>query len=112
MSRRILIDNNLSHKLTDSLKSLGFEAIHVKAVGLQEASDNEIWQYATANNYHILTKDSDFSYIVALRGFSPKVIQLDIGNKSTNAIAELLERNSATIFKFLDDSETGLLVLM
>ncbi len=105
-------DNNLSHKLVDRLKPMDVEAVHVKSFGLQEASDNEIWQYATPNNYHILTKDSDFSYIVALRGFSPKVIQLDIGNKSTKAIVDLLEQYSETVAKFLTDNETGLLVLM
>ena len=112
MSHKLVIDNNLSHRLADTLKRLGIEATHVKTFGLHEASDIDIWQYATANGLHILTKDSDFSYIVALRGFSPKVIQLDVGNCSTKAITALIEKHIDVIKRFLSDEESGLLVLM
>jgi predicted nuclease of predicted toxin-antitoxin system len=112
VSKRLLIDNNLSHRLGEELTSLGIEATHVKEIGLQNADDTEIWQYAAANGFHIISKDKDFNHIVTLRGFSPKVIHLDIGNCSTYDIANLLSKNIDVINKFLDDDLSGLLVLM
>mgnify|MGYP006293710801 FL=1 len=40
---KFLIDNALSPKLADLLTNDGFDAIHVRNIGLQHASDQEIF---------------------------------------------------------------------
>lgn len=45
-----------------------------------EWSDEEIWEYARANNLTIVTKDSDFSDKILLADPPPRVIHVKIGN--------------------------------
>ncbi|MDT3738558.1 MAG: DUF5615 family PIN-like protein [Candidatus Kapabacteria bacterium] len=44
------------------------------------AKDEEIWNYAKANNLTIITKDSDFSNRILLSEPPPKVIHFKFGN--------------------------------
>ena len=57
---KCLIDNQLPPLLARFLTSRGVEAIHVTEVGLAEARDREIWNYALEHNYVLVTKDDDF----------------------------------------------------
>ena len=57
---RLLFDQNLSPRLVQLLADIYAESIHVREVGLRDASDFEIWEYAKANGYAIVSKDSDF----------------------------------------------------
>jgi predicted nuclease of predicted toxin-antitoxin system len=59
----------------------------------------------------IVTKDSDFLELSLLYGAPPKVIWLRVGNAGTDAIAELLERNSARIESFAANDGEALLEL-
>jgi len=45
-----------------------------------EAKDNEIWNYAKAQNLTIITKDSDFSNRILLNEPPPKIIHIKLGN--------------------------------
>ena len=58
---KLLFDQNLSHRLPDRLADLFPESAHVRAAGLDRASDDQIWQYASSNVYCIVTQDSDFA---------------------------------------------------
>ena len=53
--------------------------IHMKDID-DSWSDDKIWDYAIENNLIIITKDSDFSNKVLLKGAPPKVIHLRFGN--------------------------------
>jgi len=57
---RLLIDENLSHKLCNKLSDIFPSSVHIKNIGLERGSDNEIWKYAQKNNYVIVSKDVDF----------------------------------------------------
>ena len=57
---KLLFDQNLSPHLPRRLADIYAESVHVRAVGLRDASDAEIWQYAKAEGYTIVSKDSDF----------------------------------------------------
>ncbi len=46
---RLLIDANLSPRVSAGLRSAGFDAIHVADVGLVTAADETILAYAAAN---------------------------------------------------------------
>jgi predicted nuclease of predicted toxin-antitoxin system len=53
--------------------------IHQKDIN-DEASDEEIWNYAKENGLIIITKDKDFSLMQLVLGIPPKVIQVKFGN--------------------------------
>ena len=58
---KILLDANISWKLTNSLKQVYEECVHVDLIGLSvPADDVTIWNYALENGYIIITKDNDF----------------------------------------------------
>jgi len=58
---KFLVDNQLPVALARLIRDdLGSEAVHVADVGLQEASDEEIWRYASANGLILISKDEDF----------------------------------------------------
>jgi predicted nuclease of predicted toxin-antitoxin system len=46
---------------------------HVFQLGLDRASDGDIWTYARDHEFIIVTKDADFSELSALRDFPPKI---------------------------------------
>jgi predicted nuclease of predicted toxin-antitoxin system len=55
------------------------EAIHVADIGLQTASDEEIWSYCESNGLTLISKDEDFVKLF-LRTPSVKLIWVRIGN--------------------------------
>lgn len=73
----LLIDANLSPKVAVALRDAGFDAVHVGDVGLLTASDDEIFDRAMADGSVVVTADSDFGTMLALRrATSPSVVHL------------------------------------
>ena len=107
---RVLLDQNLSWRLLDSLRRRFPESAHVSAVGLGDAPDSEVWEYAKANGFAICSKDSDFRQMSFLWGSPPKVVWLDVGNARTDEIATLLQSELDAVSR-LDASEESLLVI-
>ncbi|MBC7815149.1 MAG: DUF5615 family PIN-like protein [Burkholderiales bacterium] len=108
---KLLLDNNLSPKLVGQLAHLYPDSNHVSALGLDSASDLQVWQYARQNACCLVTKDSDFNDLLATKGFPPKVIWIRLGNCTTAEIAALLQTYHETIQEFNQDSTVGLLEL-
>ena len=52
----------------------------VRHVGLQDASDSQIFDFAKENGYAIVTFDADFVDLNIIRGIPPKIIWLKTGN--------------------------------
>jgi predicted nuclease of predicted toxin-antitoxin system len=50
----------------------------VREVGLREADDVAIWQYAKLNGYVMVSKDTDFQQRSLLHGAPPKFIWLRV----------------------------------
>jgi predicted nuclease of predicted toxin-antitoxin system len=71
------------------------DAQHLRDAGMGSTSDSQVWQYARANGYMIVTKDSDFHQRSLLLGQPPKVVWLRVGNCPTEAIVRLLRLRSA-----------------
>lgn len=105
----LLIDNNLSPRLSRELKEKFPGMIHVADIGLENEDDSMIWQYAQENDLHILTKDKDFNNIQSLRGFPPKIIWLRMGNVSTKYIIRRIKENYTMIEKFIKDKNIGII---
>jgi len=64
---RFLIDNALSPLVAERLTAAGHEAAHVRDYELQAASDEEIVKRARAENRIVVSADTDFATLLALR---------------------------------------------
>lgn len=106
-----LFDQNLSHRLCHVLADVFPQAAQVRALGLDQARDEEIWAYSGREGFAIVTLDADFADIAALRGAPPKVIWLRCGNQPTSVAAQLLRDRVALIAHFMDDAEAACLEL-
>jgi predicted nuclease of predicted toxin-antitoxin system len=102
---KLLFDQNISFKLCRSLSDLFPGSSQVRLVGLAEASDRVLWDYAKANEYTLVSMDSDFAEIAALHGPPPKVIWLRCGNRPTAFIENLLRSRAEAIAAFESDSD-------
>jgi predicted nuclease of predicted toxin-antitoxin system len=108
---KLLFDQNLSYRLVSALKDLFPDSAHVRVLGMQEADDVAIWQYARDRGFVIVTQDSDFNERSVLFGYPPKIVWLKCGNSSTANVLSLLRQHRADIVAFADDPETGCLEL-
>jgi len=74
---------------------------------LENAEDSEIWAYAKANNYVVVTKDDDFQGIQGLSEHPPKIIHVCLGNCSNQELLTLLIKNASIIESTLEAQEIG-----
>ena len=108
---KLLFDENLSPKLVSLLRDVYPDASHIHFAGLDQAGDTQIWEFAKAGGWSIVTKDSDFHQRSMVVGHPPKVIWLRVGNCSVQAIAELLRTRYISIQYFHDDTRAAFLAL-
>jgi predicted nuclease of predicted toxin-antitoxin system len=108
---KLLIDENLSPRLAAMLGDLFPGTRHVEGCELNSASDEDVWQYAGRHGFAIVSKDSDFSELSALRGSPPKVIWLRAGNCTTNHAELALRESQQDISRFLASKKETCLVI-
>ena len=108
---RLLFDQNLSHRLKDSLKDLFPESLHARDVGLGSSEDLEVWEYAKANSLTITSKDSDFRQLSFTYGHPLKVIWLRRANYTTSQIASILRNSYTDLLAFDEDTQGSFLTL-
>ena len=64
---KFLVDNALSPLLADQLRQAGHDAAHVRDFGLRAAADAAIFGFAKYEDRIVVSADTDFGTIVALR---------------------------------------------
>lgn len=99
---RFLIDANLAPRLAVLLAPRFTECVHVQDV-LPRGQDQEILEYAIAQNLVVLTKDVDFIDLATLSGAPAKVIRITLGNCRSESIAILLLEYPELIAEFVND---------
>jgi predicted nuclease of predicted toxin-antitoxin system len=108
---KLLFDQNLSHRLVRALADVYADCEHVRNVGLKEAPDTEVWNYAKTNGFMIVSKDSDFHQRSLLLGYPPKVIWVRLGNCSTSAVERVLREHLSDVQQFEADPPATFLIL-
>jgi predicted nuclease of predicted toxin-antitoxin system len=83
----------------------------VVTVDLLESPDREIWEFAKARDFVIVSTDSDFYELATTIGPPPKVIWLRRWTHPTRDAERILRREAVRITGFLADPELGVLVL-
>ena len=108
---KILFDANLSPALVTGLRIEYPGSTHVRDVGMRAATDAQIWEYAKAHGFAIVSKDTDFRERSFVEGFPPKVIWLDVGNAGTAPIVGLLQSERPRVEHFDGSTRASLLIL-
>lgn len=107
----LLFDQNLSPRLVSQLADIFPGSLHASQVGLTEALDRAVWEYARANQLVLVSKDADFSELGLLLGFPPQVVWIRRGNCSTKDIEQILRENHEMIDVLVQDSDNSILTL-
>jgi predicted nuclease of predicted toxin-antitoxin system len=107
---RFLVDANMSPRLAELLRLNGHDALAVRDVGLRDASDDEILEYARGDDRIVISHDTDFGTLLAFRRLSrPSFILIRSSDPITpDEQAALIIGNLHVI---RDDLESGAIVV-
>ena len=108
---KLLLDENISDRVVPRVADLFPESAHIKSVGLKEADDQFVWNWAKEHGFAIVSKDTDFHQKAILLGPPPKLIWLRVGNCETDLVITLLRSRYEIIRQFMESKTDSLLVL-
>jgi predicted nuclease of predicted toxin-antitoxin system len=83
-----LVDAQLPFDLAMALTTAGHPSKAVRDVGLRDAEDELIWQFASATGFCKVTKDEDFANYVWRTTTGPSVVWLKMGNCSNKDLRD------------------------
>lgn len=108
---KLLLDENLSHRLLEAIQDLFPGSVHVTQAGLSRSTpDRKIWDYALQNGFLILTADTDFVTLANVLGPPPKVILLENCDYPTAVAAQMIRANKVPIAEFEKNREPFLIL--
>ena len=83
----------------------------MRDVNLNRAADREIWDWARANRYTVVTADADFVALSQRLGWPPKVVHIEQCDFPFRTIERLLRQNAVRIAELASDTHTGVWVV-
>ncbi len=106
---KFLLDANLSPALVEQLGRAGHTAVHVADLDMLAATDDAILDRASSDGFVLITADSDFPMLLALRReTTPSVLLLrHVNELSSRRHGALVVVNLPTV---IDDLESGAIV--
>jgi predicted nuclease of predicted toxin-antitoxin system len=103
--RTVLVDNQLPVALAMLLATLGCEAFHVRDLGLDWASDRDLWDHAAARGWVIVTKDEDFQDLALRIGPPPQIVWVRLGNCRRAPLLDAFSRLWGDVDSALEQGE-------
>jgi len=108
---KLLIDNALSPKVAAGLRTAGYDAVHVRERGLGASSDERVLQLATEEARVVISADTDFGSLLALRSVSAPSVLLVRGQTHRRA-ADLVRLLLQVLPLLATDFEKGAVATM
>jgi predicted nuclease of predicted toxin-antitoxin system len=108
---KLLFDENLSRKLVPRLIDLFPESDHVSAFGLLQMLDSDVWEFAKANDFMIVSADADFYELATTKGPPPKVVWFRGCDYPTAVAEQLIQNQVIRIAEFGEEPERAVLIL-
>ncbi len=99
---KLLLDQNISFRVVKLIQHKYEVVRQVRELGLENAKDRAIWNYAKEHQFSIVTFDADFYELSNYYGHPPKIIWLRSGNIKTPEISELLINKFNIIKEFIE----------
>ena len=99
---KLLLDENLSRRMVPFLQHDFPGSSQVVLLGMESATDKEVWSRARADGYVIVTRDADFQELSLVWGAPPQVIRLRTANLSRAAALKLLLDHRGAIVTALE----------
>jgi predicted nuclease of predicted toxin-antitoxin system len=109
---RLLFDQNISFRIIKFLEDHFDKVTQVRIEGLINFTDKEIWEYARANDYMIVTFDADFYDFSVIWGSPPKIILIRSFDQRTVKIADLIIDHKQSILAFYEDQSIDCLTIV
>jgi len=99
---KLLLDENLSRRLLPFLQHDYPGSDHVVMLGMESASDTQVWEKAKQDGFVIVTRDADFQELSLVWGQPPQVIRLKTLNQTRAATLKVLIANRDMIVESLE----------
>ncbi|MCC2097386.1 MAG: DUF5615 family PIN-like protein [Hyphomicrobiales bacterium] len=104
MTFTFIVDEQLPPGLAKLIREFGWQATHVRDLGLRGARDAAIWELAKSQSAVLITKDEDFAAMCLQSADAPQVVWIRTGNTGNRALHAVFTREWQALLGAL---ETG-----